>query len=165
MKKKALSTILLAVFLIGNLTAGGTIQNGTPVSVKLINQISSSSDDQPNFVVSDDVKDSEGNILIKQGTVVNTEFARKQRKSVGLPGSLSVKFVSTTSADGQMIPLAGSKTYTAPDKKGKVIGVAVGVGLFIWPMLAYLAKKGEDVTVAPTTIFNAATVMGSINVK
>jgi hypothetical protein len=165
MKKQILSLVMGFIFVTGNVAAAASLQNGTPISVKLTNSVSSSSSDAPNFVVATDVKDSNGNLLIKEGTLVLTEYSNKKKRSVGLPGQVDIKFISTTSSDGQLISLSGSKQYKAEDKKGKVIGVAVGVGWFIWPMLAFLAKKGDDVELGPSTLMNAATVMGNYSIK
>lgn len=146
---------------------GGMLQNGSPIFIRLLNTISSATKDEPNFVVNGDVKDGIGNILIADGTQVRTESTITTRKAIGRPGKIDIKFVSTTAVDGQFITLTGSKSYTAADKKGKVIGVAVGVGLLVvWPMLAYLAKKGDDIEVpAGTMLSNNVIIMGNYTIK
>lgn len=150
-----------------NYTTGGMLQNGTPIFVKLLNNISSGSTDEPNFVVNGDVKDASGSVLIADGTQVKTEYKATKKKALGRPGTIEIKFISTTSVDNQFITVTGSKNYTAVDKKGKVIGIAVGVGLtLVFPMLAYLAKKGDDIEVsAGTMLTNNIIVMGNYTIK
>lgn len=157
---------LATIFMTSTLMANGTLQNGTPISVRLQNVVSSSGGSEPEFVIAFDVKDPNGQTLIKEGTPVAVSNDIKKRKSIGKPGKIDVKFESTTTVDGQIVLLNGSKSFSAESKKGKVLGISLGVGIFLfWPMIAYLAKKGDDVTVQPSIITNAAFTVGTVNVK
>ena len=166
MKRRIIALALATIFMTSTLMAGGTLQNGTPVSIRLQNEISSGSTETPSFVVAFDVKDPQGNLLIKEGTPVLTKYDAVPRKAIGRPGEINIAFQSTTTVDGQIVQLNGAKNYKAKDQKGKVIGIAVGCSVFLlFPMLAYLAKKGQDVTVQPNIITNGAYTLGNVNVK
>ena len=60
---------------------------------------------------------------------------------------------SVKSVDGQDIRLNGK--YTKRVKfTGKVLGIGLGVGLtIVWPMLAYLAKKGDPAIMAQILLY------------
>jgi hypothetical protein len=164
---KKVLTFFLAVGLTASQSfAGGNLQSGTPVNIRLTNEISSGNSTSPKFVVSSDIKDANGNVLIKKDTPVSINHESTSRKAIGRPGKINIKFLSTTTTDGQIVRLDGVKDYQAKSKVGKVVGIAVGVGsFFLFPMYAYLAKKGDDVTVQPSEIYNAAVVVNEVTVK
>lgn len=143
------------------------LQNGTPIFVKILNEISSASDDMPNCVINGDIKDNLGRVLIANGSKVMVECVITKRKAIGRPGKISIRFISTYSTDGQIIMLTGNKSYTAEDKKGRVIGIAVGIGTFLLPpMYAFLAKKGDDIILpAGTLITSNVTITGNYSIK
>jgi hypothetical protein len=156
---------LLITILYSNIY-GGTLPSGTIVLVTLTTDIKSEGKDQPSFFVTNDVKDFNGSILISKGTAVQTETKIVKRKGVGKGGIIDIKFISTTSTDGQTIYLSGTKIEEGESKKGKVLGVGLGVGLCLFPpMLAYIAKKGESAEIKSGTIFSSIMVVGEYTIK
>lgn len=163
---KTIATFFLVIFTFSNILAGGILKTGTPVIITSTSDIKSEIKSPPNFVVTTDVKDINGNILIKQGTPVNVEIKNKRRSGVGKPGEIDIKFISTTSSDGQTIMLNGSLHEEGENKKGKALGVGLGVGLLLlFPMLAYMAKKGGSAVIKSGTIIPSVTILGEYSIQ
>lgn len=140
---KTITIFFMLIFSISQVFAGGLLKSGISVPVTLTSDINSESKEQPTFIITSDIKDRAGNILIAQGTPVVTEANIKKRKGVGKPGLIDLKFISTTAIDGQVIMLNGTKHVEGENLKSKALGVGLGVGLLLFPpMLAYMAKKG-----------------------
>lgn len=163
---KKITLLTLITFSVLNIFAGGTLRNGTILIVTLTSDIKSESKTQPTFIVTNDVKDSNGNILISQGTPVLTETKTTKRKGVGKGGKIDIKFISTTSTDGQNILLNGTKNEEGESKRGKALGIGLGVGLALLPpMLAYMAKKGDPAEIKSGTIISTITILGEYTIK
>lgn len=131
---------------------------GTTVSVRAVANASSEKSSTPSFVAAYDVKDASGTVVIAANTPVLTKTTLTPRRSIGQAGKIEVEYQSTTATDGTRVLLTGSSSIAPPDEKGKVIGIAVGVGFFIFPMLAYLAKKGPAAELETDEVFNDAHV-------
>lgn len=163
---KIISLFFLVTFSFSNIYAGGILKSGTQVVLISTSDTNSESGEQPIFVVFQDVKDLNGNILIAQQTPVNIEVESKKRKGVGKPGEINIKFVSTTSTDGQNIMLNGVKSFIGEDNKAKALGVGLGVGLLLaLPMIAYIAKKGGSAEIKSGTIVPTVTVLSEYSIK
>lgn len=163
---KVIALLFLLTFSFSNIFAGGILKTGTSIPVRLINDISSESKEQPLFVVDNDIKDSNGNLLIAKETPVLIEYNNEPKKSLGKPGEINIKFISTTTSDGQKINLMGSKTEKGVDKKRKTLGIGLGVGLaLVYPMLAYLAKRGDSIELKAGTVISSVIVFGDYTVK
>lgn len=168
-KKNTMKTIalfFLFTFSIPNIFSFGVLKSGTPVIIRLQNDIKSEKSEQPVFIVAADIKDLEGNLLIAQGTPVNAEFKSKKRKGVGKQGEIDIKFIFTTSTDGQIILLNGTAHEEGENLKGKALGVGLGVGLLLlFPMLAYMAKKGGSAQMKSGTIISSVTTISEYSIK
>lgn len=163
---KSIALFFLVIFSFSNIYAEGNLKTGTQVVLTSITDTNSESGEQPLFVVFEDVKDLNGNVLIAQQTPVNIEVESKNKKAIGRAGEINIKFISTTSTDGQTIILHGSKNFKGEDKQRKVLGVALGIGLIIIsPMFAYLAKKGGSAEIKSGTTISSVIVLGEYNIK
>jgi len=112
----------------------------------------------PTVIVSSNIKDNLGNVLIKKVSLVFVEFQNKRRKVVGKPGEINLLLKSTNSVDGQIILLSGNYMVAGENLRGKVLGIGIGVGvLLVWPMLFYLLKKGGEAELPSNTM-----ILGSI---
>lgn len=161
-----MALLFLLTFSFSNIFAGGILKTGTPVPVRLTNDISSESKEQPIFVVDNDINDTNGNLLIAKETPVLIEYNNVPKKGIGKPGEINIKFISTTTYDGQNVILVGSKSEKGEDRKRKALGVGLGVGLAVAsPMLAYLAKKGGASELKVGTIISSVLVLGEYTVK
>lgn len=146
----ALAVLNLSVF------AGAPLRRGTVVFVRTQSEISSKSESSMlNAIVDSDVKADDGTVVISRGTPVMANMEVKKAKGVGKPGKIAIKSMTTTSVDGQRIVLNGEMNQEGQSKKGKSIGLAVGLFWFLGPpFLAFLAKKGGQATIPAGTVFS-----------
>jgi hypothetical protein len=63
---------------------------------------------QPYFAVMQDVTNSEGTVLIHEGTEVMASVTRRKNPRIGRPGWMEVSFKSTTAASGTVVRLDDS---------------------------------------------------------
>lgn len=141
-----------------NIFAGIPLTRGTQVPVRLTNDATSKTKSTPTAIVEKDVVSKDGHVLIKQGTPVEMQFKSTKARGCGRPGSLELKVVSTQSIDGQRISLEGVQEEEGQNKKGQTIGLGVGLGVFIWPCLFILCKKGGEAVIPANTTFSNVSV-------
>ncbi|MGN0089574.1 MAG: hypothetical protein ACI36Z_01275 [Alloprevotella sp.] len=152
--KKCIFACSLVFFSMG--AVAQSLTRGTPIPIKVVNTISSKDAGNSSFEVSDDVKASDGTVIIKHGTPVTVSVNSKRARGCGRPGSLDVKFVSTQAVNGQTIMLEGIHFKDEGRNKTALavgLGVGLGVGCFP-PLLALLAIKGEQAVIEEDTYFN-----------
>ena len=166
MKKIALAFAICSYFGV-SAQNNFNVQNGTLVDVIVVNQVSSENENPASIQVAHDVMDNNGKVIIKQGAPVKFNIERTKRSGVGKPGNIEVEFLGVNAADGQLVKLNGKYSKEGKSLKGKVLGVSLGVGLgtFLFPMLAYMAKKGEAAIITQNTVVSNLPVLGSYTVK
>lgn len=146
----ALAVLNLSVF------AGAPLRRGTVVYVRNLSEVSSKTGGTMSCIVDNDVKTTDGVVAIEKGARVNVNYECKKAKGVGKPGQIIIKSMTTEAVDGQNVLLNGNFTEKGKSKKGKSIGLAVG--LTVWtgllPFLAFLAKKGDQATIPAGTVFS-----------
>lgn len=92
-----------------------------------------------NFSVLNDVKSSNGTILIKAGAPVTAQISFARDKGmIGRSGELTVSDFHTTAVDGTYIPLSGSVSANPDDK----MTLSIVLSVLICPL--FLLMKGED---------------------
>ena len=137
------------------------ITSGTRIPLKMNETISSdskfgrkvNSGEVITLTVQADVTDIDGNILVKQGTLVNGSVTKSvRRKAAGTKGKLGFNVDFIKAADGQSIPV--SLKY---DSEGKSrTGAAVAAGALVAAPL--LLIKGKAAVIETGTVFNALVV-------
>ena len=90
-------------------------------------------------------------VVIKKGTPVHGKLEYKPKQSAGVPGQFKLVLTHTTTTEGLNVLLAGDIITLGENKMGEVLGVGIGVGLFLWPMFFYMFKKGGDPIIARGT--------------
>lgn len=147
--------------------AAGPLERGTTLAVRVTSQITSKMEGSPTAMVENDVKDKNGEVLIKRGTPVQLQIDRKRAKGCGKPGYVTVKCVSTTAVDGQTISLEGAVSKEGDSKKGLAIGLGVGLGVTVLPFVgfAFLAIKGEQAVIEANTIIPSVFVMNDYTIQ
>lgn len=158
--KRIIATCLafLMFFQIGY--SNGMLKKSTTISVKNTETIDSQQKKSYQFVVSKDVKDSQGNVVIAEGASVAVDLNLKSKKSVGKSGLIDVKLKSVEAVNGEIIELTGGVTVKPDNSKGKVLGVGLGVGLTLFPlMLLYLIKKGDAAILPQNTTITGNPLM------
>jgi hypothetical protein len=109
--------------------------------------------------VQSDVSDIDGNVLIKQGTLVNGSITNAvKRKAAGTKGKLSFNVTFVKAVDGQSIPVDLKYEFAGKSKTGVAVGAAVVLAA---PLLLI---KGKPAVVKAGTVFNAL-VVGDKKIK
>ena len=166
--KKTTSLVMALLMLNLSVFAGTPLNRGTSLSVRITSSISSKSDGiSPSAIVENDVKDKEGNTLIKRGTPVQLQIEKKKAKGCGKAGYINIKCISTTAIDGQNISLEGNIDSEGDNKKGLAIGLGVGLGLTFLPFvgLGFLGIKGEQAKIQPNTIIPNVFIMNDYEIQ
>jgi len=106
-----------------------------------------------------DVSDIDGNILVKQGTLVNGTITQSvKRKAAGTKGKLSFSVDYIKSIDGQSVPVNLKYDFAGKSKTG----VAVATGALVAAPL--LLIKGKPAIIKEGQVFNAL-VVGDKKIK
>ena len=131
---------------------------GTKVQLRMTETISSdkkggrkvTTGEVISLIVHQDVTDIDGNILIKQGTIVNGNITNAvKRKAAGTKGKLSFSVSNIRAVDNQSIPVNFKYDFAGKSKTG----VAVATGALVAAPL--LLIKGKPAIVEAGTIFEA----------
>ena len=96
---------------------------------------------QPYFAVMQNVTNSEGTIVVHEGTQVMASVTRRKNPRMGRPGWIEVSFKSTTGADGSVLHL--------DDSPQRLEGKSRVKGSITLAVLTYglgLLRTGGDVT-------------------
>ena len=160
--KRLLSSIMALLILNVSIFASTPLTRGTSIQVRITSGVSSKiNGTSPSAVVENDVKDRNGDVLIKRGTPVQLQVHQKQAKGCGRPGYVNIKCISTTAVDGQYISLEGNIDSEGDDKKGLAVGLGVGLGLTFLPFVgfAFLAIKGEQAKIQSNAIISNVVVL------
>lgn len=106
-----------------------------------------------------DVSDIDGNVLVKQGTLVNGTITQSvKRKAAGTKGKLSFSVDFIKSVDGQSVPVNLKFDFAGKSKTG----VAVAAGAVVAAPL--LLIKGKPAIIKEGQVFNAL-VVGDKKIK
>ena len=109
--------------------------------------------------VQTDVTDIDGNVLVKQGTLVNGTITNSvKRKAAGTKGKLSFSVDFIKSSDGQSVPVNLKYDFAGKSKTG----VAVAAGAVVAAPL--LLIKGKPAIIKEGQVFNAL-VVGDKKIK
>lgn len=146
----AATTLNLSTF------AAVPLRRGTQVPVRLVDKMDSKKNTTANAIVDNDVKAANGTVVIKAGTPVNVETKANKAGGVGKPGTICLKFASTTAVDGTRIALEGSNVEVeGKNKRGLALGLGLGLGLtIVWPMLFVMCKKGGQAKLDANTTYS-----------
>lgn len=136
-------------------SADGGIPAGTSIPVVALLQIASrkaaseqptTTGQQPYFAVMQDVTDSEGTVVVHEGTQVMASVARRRNPRIGRPGWMEVSFKSTTGANGTVVRLDDSpQRFEGKSRiKGSITLAVLTYGLG-------LLRTGGDVTLPEGT--------------
>lgn len=147
--------------------ATSTVTAGTRIPLVMSETISSddkggrkvSTGELITLTVQMDVTDVDGNILIKQGTLVNgTVTKSEKRKAAGTKGKLGFNVGFVKAADGQSVPVDLNYDSEGKSRTGAVVAGAVLVAA---PLLLV---KGKAAVIEAGTVFNAL-VVGDKKIK
>lgn len=139
-----------------NAVGKSTLPAHTPIIIRCVDTITTKnivSGGTVNFAVVADVKDYNGNILIKAGAPVTAQISfSKDKGMIGRSGELTVTDFSTTAVDGSYVALSGSVSAKPDDKMTSSIVLSV----LICPL--FLLMKGDEAQLTAGTQKTAYTV-------
>lgn len=153
---KKLSVILMTMFMCGILSVNAQVESGLPVPVALQNEISTKfvkEGDMIPFLVTSEVYDNEGELIIPEGTIAYGSVVKKKvRKIFGKGAALEIGIDHVALADGTKIPLYADNLLTQgkDNKLTKILGIT---GCFYLVGFPFIFVKGKH------AIFEAGTVM------
>ena len=161
MFKKVFITLLALLTLNLTVFASTPLDRGTTLIVRILSSTNSKSGTTPTAMVEEDVRNKNGTVVIKKGTLVELQVNREKAKGCGRPGTLFVNCISTRAVDNQYIVLNGELKTEGNDKRGLAIGLGVGLGVTFLPFVgfAFFAIKGEQATIQPNTLISNVFVM------
>lgn len=156
--------LLLGLSLAMSMTAQTTLKSGTIVPVSFTEKVTSSST-SANIIVAQDIK-VDGVTVIAAGTPVSNQVTGTKKRGCGRPGTVSVTLLSTTAVNGEVVRLMGQPiSKEGANKKGKAIGLGVGLGLYLWPCLGCLAIKGGEAEIPAGTIVQNMMTNNEVTIK
>lgn len=133
-----------------------TLAAHTPIIIRCTETISTRdivSGGEVNFAVVNDVKDANGNILIKAGSPVTAQISfAKSKGMIGRSGEVTVTDFHTTAVDGTYVPLSGSVSARPDDK----MTLSIVLSVLVCPL--FLLLKGDDAQVPAGTTKTAYTI-------
>ena len=139
-----------------------TLAAHTPIIIRCTETISTRdivSGGEVNFAVVNDVKDANGNILIKAGSPVTAQISfAKSKGMIGRSGEVTVTDFHTTAVDGTYVPLSGSVSARPDDK----MTMSIVLSVLICPL--FLLMKGEDAQV-PAGSTKTAYTISEVHIK
>ena len=127
------------------------IQDGTPVRMRLAQNLSSASaqvGDSVSFEVLDDV--TVGNAVIVAGGAIAlaTVTASQEKRSMGRAGRLDVTLDYVRTVSGEKVRLRGVQDTKGGGHTGAMTGAMVATAVVFWPAAPlFLFMKGKDVTI------------------
>lgn len=128
----------------------------TPIMIRCTETISTRdivSGGEVNFAVVNDIKDANGNILIKAGAPVTAQISFSRTKGMlGRSGEVTVTDFHTTAVDGTYVPLSGSVSARPDDK----MVMSIVLSVLICPL--FLLMKGDDAQLPAGTTKTAYTI-------
>ncbi|GDX52956.1 hypothetical protein LBMAG27_20030 [Bacteroidota bacterium] len=133
------SVIIFAFFLI-NLFCNAQavlLKANTQIIIQNQNPLRSDGSQQAYFIVPNDFKDKEGNVLVAAGTLVNMNVVRQKGKAWGKPGYMNITAMNTTAVDGQIINLTGSYSQEG-ENYATIAWVVAGGGCLVVPLIGIL---------------------------
>lgn len=152
LKRTILSLLVMSSFALSNAYARPA--SGTTVPV-LVSSISASG---ANALVSADIRDASGNVVIAQGSHVQTQVDYRPARRIGRPAEATVKMISVTAQNGTTIPLSGEIVVKGQSKKGKAAGLTAGMFFLYGPLnFLHLLHRGGDLP-AGQSVHSTATV-------
>lgn len=133
-----------------------TLAAHTPIIIRCTETISTRdivSGGEVNFAVVNDVKNANGNILIKAGSPVTAQISfAKSKGMIGRSGEVTVTDFHTTAIDGTYVPLSGSVSAKPDDK----MTLSIVLSVLVCPL--FLLIKGDDAQVSAGTTKTAYTI-------
>ncbi len=156
--KKIISLVLLATFITTSTFAQPSkLYSGKNVEVRITSDVSSKKRDHDQTIIAivdKDVRNEQGQTLIRRGTPVKLGTTISRAKGMGKEGFIKIECISTTAVDGQEISLMGGDNFAGKNRLGAALGCGLGLGLTVlFPVgFFFFCIKGENATIPAHTL-------------
>src|SRR4029077_17790355 len=138
-----------------NLNPVSTLEDGTPVSLRISQTVSSADahvNDRVEFEVVDEVRVADALIIPKGGIAWGAVTEAQHKRRLGRGGKLEIVMNSVRLADGETAPLRATKEAQGSGHQGVMTAGIVATGLIFWPVApAFLFIHGKDITISKGT--------------
>ena len=138
-----------------NLNPVSTLEDGTPVSLRISQTVSSADahvNDRVEFEVVDEVRVADALIIPKGGIAWGAVTEAQHKRRLGRGGKLEIVMNSVRLADGETAPLRAAKEAQGGGHQGVMTAGIVATGLIFWPVApAFLFIHGKDITISKGT--------------
>jgi hypothetical protein len=140
-------------------TAPVTLQDGTPIKLRLGHNLSSAeahTGDTVDFEVLEEVRVNNVVVIPRGATALATVTNAEAKKRMGRAGKLDVNIDSVRLADGEKVPLRGVRNSSGGGHTGAMTGAMVATSLVAWPAAPlFLLMHGKDVNIPKGTEITA----------
>lgn len=140
-------------------TASTTLNDGTPVKLRLSDTISSATAKQGQevpFEVMEDIQVGGVTVLAKGSTAMGVVTEAEPRRSMGRAGKLNMTISYARLKDNEKVALRASSDNKGGSHTGAMAGAMVATSLIIWPAAPFfLMMKGKDITIPQGTEITA----------
>lgn len=134
---------------------GPTLEDGTPVKLRLSQTVSSADahvNDRVEFEVLEDIKVSDVVIIPKGGIAWGTVAVAQHKRRMGRGGKLEIVMDTVRLVDGERAPLRATKEAKGGGHVGAMTIGIVASGLLFFPVAPlFLLIQGKDITIAKGT--------------
>lgn len=145
-----------SMVLTSNATGKSVLPAHTPIVIRCEETITTKdivSGGTVNFSVVNDVKNSNGVVLIKAGSPVTAQISFSRDKGmIGRSGQLTVSDFHTVAVDGTYVPLSGTVSANPDDK----MTLSIVLSVLICPL--FLLMKGDEARLPAGTTKTAYTI-------
>jgi len=135
-----------------------TLEDGTPVRLRLKDSLSSadgSTNERVNFDVVEEIEIGDRVVIPKGSHAWGTVTAEPKRR-MGRGGKLNVALDSVRLADGEKVSLRGVKNANGNGHVGRMATEMTVTAIIVWPVAPlFLLQHGKDVTIPEGTEITA----------
>jgi PDZ domain/PEGA domain len=143
-----------------------TLEDGTPIKLRLSRTISSAEESVGNevdFDVLEEVRVSDRLVVPKGSLALGTVTVAQEKRRMGHGGKLDINIDSVRLANGQKAALRAVKNTKGGGHVGAMTGAIVATSLVFWPAAPFfLMMHGKDITIPKGTEITAY-VNGNMN--
>jgi len=136
-----------------------TLQDGTPVKLRLSQTISSAdakTGQEVPFEVMEDIQVNGVTVLPKGSTAIGVVTEAQSKRNMGRGGKLDMTISYARLTDGEKVALRAVKESKGGSHTGAMTGAMVATSLIIWPAAPFfLFMKGKDISIPQGTEINA----------
>jgi hypothetical protein len=132
-----------------------TLQDGTPVKLRLSQTISSAdakTGQEVPFEVMEDIQVNGVTVLPKGSTAIGVVTEAQPKRNMGRGGKLDMTISYARLTDGEKVALRAVKESKGGSHTGAMTGAMVATSLIIWPAAPFfLFMKGKDISIPQGT--------------